>query len=248
MTKASGLGAAFWIDGVDLSNDVASLSRISSSRGVLPATGIDKSAMERTQAIRDGGMELTSWFNPAANQQHATLKAVPSTDRHAAYCHRTTLGAPAAAVVGKQITYDGSRGDDGAYTHDATLESNAYGLEWGYLLTAGKRTDTAATNGTGVDFAASTAFGLQAYLQVFAFTGTSVTIKLQESSNDGAGDAYADVTGGGFTVVSSAPTKQRIETTRALTVERWLRVVTTGTFSNCVFGVIVKKNTVSTVF
>lgn len=251
MSKASGLGAAFWVGGVDLSGDIVSLGRINNSRGVLPSTGIDKSAMERTQARRDGGMELSSWFNPAAGQQHATLKSVPSTDRNAAYCHRTTLGASAAACIAKQINYDGNRGDDGSYTLDITLESNAYGLEWGQLLTAGKRTDTGTTAGTGVDYGVgSTNFGLQAYLHVFSFTGTDATIMIQESSNNGAGDAFANVTGGTFASVTTAPQAQRIETTRALTVERYLRVNTSssGGFSSLVFGVIVKRNTVSTVF
>jgi hypothetical protein len=52
-------------------------------------------------------------------------------------------------------------------------------------LTAAPRTDTTATNGTSYDFGTgSTAFGLQAYLQVLSFTGTSCTIKLQESSDN----------------------------------------------------------------
>lgn len=247
MSKQSGMGAAVWVDGVDLSGDVASLSRINSGRAVTPLTGVDKSAMERGHTLRDGGFEVACWMNKAAGQAHPTLKAVTSADRLATYAHRTTLGAPAASMLCKQLDYAGSRPDDASLTWTVTAESNGYGVDWTQMLTAGKATHTAATNGTGVDFGAATAFGLQAYLHVFAFTGTSVTIKIQESS-DNAGDAYADVTGGGFTVVSAAPTFQRIETSRTLAVERYLRVVTTGTFSNCIFAVGVKKNAVSTVF
>src|SRR6266540_1571321 len=101
--------------------------------------------------------------------------------------------------------------------------------------------DKSAYNGTGVDAGASSAFGLQAYLQVFAFTGTSVTVKLQESSDNAVGDPYADVVGGAFTAATGI-TSQRIETTRSLTVKRYLRVVTTGVFSNAVFAVMVAKN------
>jgi hypothetical protein len=82
---------------------------------------------------------------------------------------------------------------------------------------------------------------------VFAFTGTSVTVKLQESSNDGAGDAYADVVGGSFTAATGV-TSQRIATAGNLAVERWLRVVTTGTFSNAVFAVNICRNDVAVTF
>jgi hypothetical protein len=97
------------------------------------------------------------------------------------------------------------------------------------------------------DGAASTTFGLQAYLHVFAFTGTDVTIKLQESSDNAATDAYADVTGGGFTAVTSAPFSQRIATSSVQTVKRYLRPVfiSTGGFTALDFAIQVVKNSVA---
>lgn len=247
MAKQTGLGDNLYVDGYDLSGDVGSVQSISNAQALVPSTGINKSAHERLGALRDGGVDFTSFFNDAANQQHAALKTLPRTDRVVSYFRGTTLGNPAASIVAKQVTYDGSRNDDGSFTLRVNAQANGYGLEWGNQLTAGKRTDGSATNGTGLDLSASTAFGLQAYLHVFAFTGTSATVKLQESSDDAVGDPYADVTGGAFTLVT-AQTAERIETARGLTVERWLRVVTTGTFSNLVFAVMVAKNAVSVVF
>ncbi|WP_372352624.1 hypothetical protein [Streptomyces sp. KL116D] len=90
-------------------------------------------------------------------------------------------------------------------------------------------------------------FGLQAYLHVFAFTGTSVTVKLQESSDNGVGDPWADVTGGAFTA-ATAIGAQRIETARGLTVKRYLRAVSTGTFTSATFAVSVNRNDVATIF
>jgi hypothetical protein len=247
MAKATGLGARFFLDGYDLSGDVGSLGRINSARNVNEVPGIDVEAQERLHAHRDGGMEWSAWFNKTAGQSHPVLSVIPSTDRHAMYMHRATLGTSAAACVAKQVDFNVNRATDGSLTLGVTVESNAYGLEWGTTLTAGKRTDTAATNGTGVDFTGTTAFGLQAYLQVFSFTGTSVTVKLQESSDNGVGDAWADVTGGGFTAATGRTT-QRIQTTRALSVERYLRAVTTGTFTSAVFAVMVVKNAVTANF
>ena len=89
-----------------------------------------------------------------------------------------------------------------------------------------------------------TLFGLQAYAQVVGFTGTDATIKLQHSADNGSVDAWADVTGGGFTTVTTAPQAQRIQTTRALAIKRYLRVVTTTSagFTSLEFLVSVARN------
>lgn len=248
MAKQSGLGDALYVAGYDLSGDVGSLGRVGGGPAAMEVTGIDKAAFERIGGLRDGGVEYSAWFNPGIDRAHDVLSVLPTADQVLTYCRGTALGSPAACLVGKQINYDPTRAADGALTIAVQALANGYGLEWGRLLTAGKRTDTAATNGASLDLgAASTAFGLQAYLHVFAFTGTSVTVKLQESSDDGAGDAWADVVGGAFAAATGI-TSQRIATAAGQTVERYLRVVTTGTFSNAVVAVAVVRNEIATVF
>lgn len=250
MTKQSGLGAAFWIDGRDISGDIASLSRLNSSRNLLELTGIDKFALERTHGLRDGGMEIDSLYNVAAGAAFGAIQDVPPTgQRIAQYVHRgTVLGTPSYALVCRQAESTGNRGNDGSYTWTHTLESDAWGIDWTKTLTAGKRTDTAATTGATVDFEAATTFGLQAYLQVFSFTGTNVTVKLQMDDNSGF-TSPTDVTGGGFVTVTAGPQAQRLQTSRTLSVERYLRVTTTtaGGFTNLQFAVSVRKNTTANV-
>jgi hypothetical protein len=239
--KTSGLGDNFYIAGYDMSGDIGSIS-LSGGPATLDVTGIDKSAHERIGGLRTGSMSWKAFFNPALGLTHDKLAALPTADVICTYARGTTLGNPSACQVSKQINYDGTRGDSGEFTFAVEAQCNGFGLEWGLQLTAGKRTDTTATNGTSVDFGTgSTNFGLQAYLHVFSFTGTSVTVKLQESSDNGAGDAFTDVTGGGFTAATGV-TSQRIATSSSQTVERYLRVVTTGTFSNAVFAVTVVRN------
>lgn len=242
MAKSTGLGAAYFVDGVDLSGDTNQVGDISKPMGLQEMTGLDKYAIERLGTTLDGHLKWTSYFNPTG--AHPVLANVPRTDRIASYWHKNNvLGTPVASMVCKQLDYAPSRDSDGKLTIDVEAEANAWGLEWGLGLTAGKRTDGAATNGASVDFQGvggwdvTKAFGLQAYLHVFAFTGTSATIKLQSSSDNGVGDAFADVVGGSFSVVSSAPQAQRIGSARNLAVERYLRVATTGTFTNLVFAV-----------
>ncbi|MFJ3923012.1 hypothetical protein [Streptomyces sp. NPDC090022] len=248
MSKQSGLGDALYIAGYDLSGDIGAVNAIGGGPAALELTGIDKAAFERIGGLRDGRIDYTAFFNPATDRAHDRLSLLPTSDVIISYFRGTTLGGASANLVAKQLNHDGTRADDGAFTFVGSNPGNGFGLEWGTSMTAGKRTDSTATNGTSVDFGTgSTSFGLQAYLHVFAFTGTSVTVKLQESSDNGAGDAWADVTGGGFTAATGI-TSQRIETARNLTVERYLRVVTTGTFSNAVFAVSVNRNDVATSF
>jgi hypothetical protein len=175
------------------------------------------------------------------------LSSLPTTDRVLTYCRGTALGDPSACLVAKQINYDPTRGADGSLTIAVQAQANGYGLQWGRQGTAGIRTDSSATNGSSIDGGAASAFGLTAFLHVFAFTGTSVTVKIQESSDDGGSDAFADVTGGGFTAATGI-TAQRIATASNLSVERYLRVVTTGTFSNAAFAVTICRHDTAVTF
>lgn len=244
MAKQSGLGANYYIDQFDVSNDTNSFGSITKSLKTLDMTGIDKSAYERIAGDLDGEMKWVSYLNPT--NAHTALSTLPRTDRQCSYFHRTTLGAPVASLIGKQVNYDPKRDDDGKLLLDVEAQANAFWLDWGYALTAGKRTDTTATNGTGVDlnslgfgFTTTASFGLQGYLHVFAFTGTSVTITIQDSADN---VSFANVTGGVFTLVAGA-TKERIQTGRTQTVRRYLRVITAGTFSNVQFAVQATVNT-----
>lgn len=253
MPKASGMGQALWVSGYDLSGDAQSYT-INGGPGTLDVTGIDKSAYERIGGLREGKLEWTSFFNPSASQEHVALSPLPTADVPVILATATAIGSPAAGIIAKQLNYDPNRASDGALTIKLSLESNAFGMEWGNLATPGKRTESAAANGAGIDLntlynsgVSAAGFGLQAYIEVFALASGSPTVKLQGSSDNAVGDPYADIVGGTFGVVA-ANTGARIATAANLTIERYLRVVTTGTFSGLTFAVIVVPNVVSTVF
>ncbi|HEY5986049.1 MAG TPA: hypothetical protein VIV12_06630 [Streptosporangiaceae bacterium] len=247
MPKSSGLGDALFAAGYDLSGDINSLGRIGGGPSTLDVTGIDKAAFERLGGRRDGGIEFVAYFNPDAGQAHPRLSSLPTTDVLLTYCRGTTLGAPAAALVGKQVDYAGTRTDEGALTFAVQTQANGYGLEWGDQLTAGKRTDSTATSpATGVDLVTvSTAFGWQAYLHVFAFTGTSVTVTLQDSADN---SAFTSLAGGSFTAATGVTSQRLQSATRTDVVRRYLRAITTGTFSNAVFSVMFTRNETSVLF
>lgn len=323
MSKSSGLGEQFFLSGYDLSGDVGSLSNVHGGPELLDSTGINKYAHERLGGHVDAGLGFTAWFNDATGQAHPVLKTLPTGLVHVMYVHASTIGAPAACMISRQINYDPTVGQDGSLSFAVQANNMGTGMEWAQMLTLGKRTDTAATAGTGHDGGASqavsvaiatssianptvittaaphglatgdsvliaghtgstptingnrtvtvtgastftipvnvtadgtggtvtrtsTAFGLSAYLQVFAFTGTDVTVKLQDSADN---STFADLTGGGFTQVTSAPTVQRIATTTTKQVRRYLRATTTtsGGLTSVTFAVAYMRAKTATI-
>jgi hypothetical protein len=244
VAKTGGLGDNLYIGGYNLSGDIGSLPKIQGGMKPIEVTGIDKSAFERIGGERDGSLSWQAFFNTAIGRAHPVLAALPTADVMATYCRGTNLGDPCATLVSKQIGYDGNRTQAGEFTFNVDAQANGYGLEWGVQLAAGPRTDTAATNGSSIDTTAALAFGAQAYLQVFSFTGTDVTIKVQDSADN---VTFADVAGLTFTAVTAAPTTQRLATSNTATIRRYLRVITTTSagFTSASFMVHLTKNEIA---
>lgn len=82
----------------------------------------------------------------------------------------------------------------------------------------------------------STDFGWNSYLNVFAFTGTDATVKLQDSADN---VTFADLAGGAFAQVTTAPGAQRIAGAVTATVREYVRAVsvTSGGFASLTFAV-----------
>jgi hypothetical protein len=240
MAKQGGMGDNFYVGAFDLSGDVGSLSKIGGGPASLAVTGINKSGMERLGGLRTGEIAFTTFLNDAAGQAHPTLSALPTTDKVCSYFHGPqAVGASAASQTSQLIDYNGTRGTDGSLTFNTSAQSNGFGIEWGRSLTAGRRVDTVATNGTAIDTLASASFGAQAYLHVFAFTGTSVIVKIQDSADN---ISFADVASLTFGTISAVG-DSRIAISNTATVRRYVRVITgTGTFSSIDFAVNCIKN------
>lgn len=253
--KSSGIGDLFFIDGFDVSGDTQSLTRIGGGMSTtLDDTPITLGGISRLPGLRDGATEFTTFFNDANSAPlgaFQVLKALPLTDRTVSYFRGTGLGSAAGSLVSKQTNYDGNRGTDGSFIFSTSAQGNSSlgnGQEWGLQLTPGKKTDTTAGNGTGVDLtqgattfppvfpavaAASVSFGWAAYLHVFSFTGTSITITIQDSADNAT---FANLTGGAFAAATALGT-QRLAGTSTATVRRYARLVSSGTFTNAVYAV-----------
>jgi hypothetical protein len=236
MAKKSGLGNNLFIHGYDLSGDVGSIGAITSTRGIQDVTSINKSAHERLLTTSDSGIDFNSFFNDAALAEHAALSNLATTDKVVTFLMGSTLGDSACGMVGKQLNYDGSRTADGGLTFTASIQGSAgTPLEWGISGTAGKVTHSSATNIGSIDNSASTSNDASAYLQVFAVSSGTCIVKVQHSSNDASWSDLITFTG------ATGITAERA--TASGTINRYLRVISSGTFSNCTFNVIIRRGT-----
>jgi hypothetical protein len=242
MARASGLGAALYVGGNVLSNDIQSIAKLSGSIATFDVTGIDKLAHERIGGQRTGEISMTAFWNSTG--AHTVFSALPTADAVFSYFAQGGIGFPAASMTAKQINYDPARAHSGELLVAVNAMSNGFGLEWGAQLTAQMRTDTVATNGASHDGLAQSAFGLQAYLHVSAFTGTDVTVKLQDSADN---SSFADIASAAFAQVTTAPQAQRIAISNAATVRRYVRAVTvtTGGFTSAAFAVTFTRNQIA---
>lgn len=241
MAKQTGLGDDFFWAGYHIGNNTASLDNIHGGPAPLEVADITQSAHARLGGLRDGGMQVTVFMDPAAGQEHAAFSPLPTADEIATYCRGQAIGSPAACCVARQLNYDPTRASDGMLTFKVEGQGDGYGLEWGEQLTAGLRTDAAATNGATQNDLAATAFGAQAYLQASAFTGTDATVTIQHSTT-GTGSwstlmSFAQITG-------STPLTQRISIANNSAVDQYVRAITTtvGGFSNLAFQVTFVRN------
>ena len=249
MSKQGALGSAFYVGGYDLSGDVSSVGKISSPRDVLDFTAVNDTGYERQYGLRGGEIDITSFFRGSGDWGpgggtmtglvgSAGIALLPTADEVATFFIGQALQAPAVSVNGKQLNYDPTRDDTGNLTLAVTVQANAYGLEWGEQLTAGLRTDTTATTGAAITDAAGTTYGGQAYFHLTAFTGTSVTIDIQSCTTSGGTYATTGLTTTAMTAIGA----QRLAVSNTTTINRYLKVVTTGTFTNAKFAVNFARN------
>jgi hypothetical protein len=181
-----------------------------------------------------------TWTWTAIGREHTALSALPTTDRIGSYFRGSAVQSPAASIYGRQINYDPTRDNSGNLTLAVEIQSDGFSMEWGEQLTAGIRTDTAATTGSGISDAAATAFGCQMYVHLFDFVGTSVTIAVQHATT--LGGTYSGlISTGALTALGAA----RVASSNATTVNQFLKVVTTGTFTYAAFAVNFVRNPIA---
>jgi hypothetical protein len=241
VAKQTGLGGRFYLGGNDISGDIQSVAT-TGGPALLDTTDITQSAHSRLGGLRNGGISVVSYFDAVV--AHPVFSALPTGDTIATYAVGAAIGQPSVSQQCLQIGYDPTRGADGSLTEAVETQSDAFGQEWGVLLTPGMRTDTTATaasSSNSFDTLASASFGGQAYLHVNAFSGTSVTVAIWDSADN---STFLAVASFAFTA-ATAVTSQRIAIANNATIRRYVAVATTGTFSNAQFAVQLTKNAIA---
>lgn len=137
-----------------------------------------------------------------------------------------TIGSVAYDAIVRVTSEPRSASIDGAILLNFD-SGGANGIVRGLVL--GNKTTTGAESLDGQNQGATGAGTLLSYLlRVLSFDGTDITLKIQESSDDGDTDAYADVTGLTQTFTDIGISR---ETTVAAT-EAWKRLDISGTFTS----------------
>ena len=134
-------------------------------------------------------------------------------------------------MTAKQASYAFDRPNDGSLvaTINALGAAGHYG-EWMEHFTSAQDTSASAGNSSSKDDGAATSAGIAAVLHVVDIDSGTPTVKIQESSDDGSGDAFADLVTFSAVANGNEPTAERKTVSGA--VERYLRVNVSGTYSN----------------
>lgn len=244
MSKTSGLGDYYLINGYDVSGDAASLDQIGGGPDLFDVTAIKELAHERLGTQRMGNQQVTTYFNPdnVNDAEHSALSTLPRTDVIGMFLHQAVVGNPGHVCNGKQLNYDQTRDATGGLTFKAQIQSNGFGGEWGVQLTSGIQTDVTASNNAFIDDGAATTFGAQGYLEVSSVVGTSATVTIQHSTDHVTWSTLMAFSA----VLAGAKSQQRLAVSG--TVNRYIRSITTGTFTVCKYAVVFNRNKVATSF
>lgn len=236
MPKLSGLGFVIAVNGYNLGGDVGAINSIASPRGVVDATGVNSSALERLLTHCDGTIDFSSHFNDASGQEHDALKTVSgAATSNISLLQGSTAGNLAAMLVALRTDYAPSRGQDGSLTISVQAQGNrtAAPLEWAEQLTAGFVTHASAASSASTDDTAGTSNGIAAMIQATSIGSGTATPLIEHSTNDSTWATLVT-----FTNIT-ARTSERATATS--TVNRYLRFTTTGVFTNLVASVIYRR-------
>jgi len=232
MAKKAGLAQKFFAGAYDLSGDISAINNCSTPVGVLDVTSIDMSATDRLQGLVSGNLAFNAFFNDASGAAHAALR-VPTAGAPVSWFLGQTVGDPAFMAQIAQFSYDPSRDADGALSFDVVFDTYSTLPVWGVILTAGLDRDTTGASTATLDQGAQTTAGAEAILHVTSFTGSNFTATVQDSAN---GSDWGTLVA--FTQVTDVGSER---VTVSGTVERYVRVTTTGTFNPVDYAVSFRR-------
>ncbi len=230
MAKISGLNTRIYVAGYDISGDASAIDGVGYTQTLLDTTSVNALAPTRITGLVDGNLSVKVFFE--ATSEHTALLAsnsLPTGDRVVTVPMGSAVGDAGIGLLAKQANYDVSQGGTGSpVSASASFNANGYPPEFGVMLTAHDDTHSSATSNASVDNSASSSAGGAGYLQAFSLSSGTPTVKIEDSTNN---SSWSDLIA--FTASSAISSEYK---TVSGTVNRYIRVTTTGTFSNLKFA------------
>ena len=243
MAFRHGKDSKIYGNGYDLTSYFSSLNTPFTQETV-ETTTFSKSNKTKLAGVGDGSMSGEGYYDPSANAADEVLRAAMGTAA-GIWAHLPagdTAGYPAIMISSIGTSYEVVASTDAAVSFSMEGECDQDGVVGGLIVTPYGAV-VATGNGATLDNAASSANGAIIDLQVFAIAGAapSVTLEVRHSTdNFGASNDLL----GTFTVVTAAPTKQRLLIAAATTVNRYVRVrhVFGGTTTSITYFAAMRRN------
>ena len=192
-------------------------------------TNFESSGPERVVGNYDHSADISGLFDGDSGEIDETIDAAwrDGADHHIAIFP----GSAAAGATGREGVYKLDTNAPGGAVGGAVLlaitAQGAAPVVRAFLLENSSKTGTGAGTGRNVGVTASPAL-TTVTARIISGTFSALDFDIQESSDDGGGDAYADITGLDFAFTAVGVTRKTI----TITTEAWKRVnidVFTGT-------------------
>jgi hypothetical protein len=221
LAKIAAKSGRVWLDEFDFSGFLTSLD-MNLNQATPEVTCLSDTGPRRVVDNYDHSHSHSGFFDGADNSFDEQIFAMlDDSDHYLAQCFAgETEGNPCYEAIVKLSSQPRQAQSGQAIALNIESQGSG-GLARGHIL----RKNTALTgngNGTGYNTGATTLNQVYAVtIRCFSFTGTTFNVKIQQSTDDGAGDAYADIATLAQDVTAAGV--WRLTTTAA--TEAWKRVV-----------------------
>lgn len=185
--------------------------------------------VQRAAGLWDGKVSLSGLFDATADAILAAFIGSASGEVFTFCPYQTSLGQAFLGVV-QHASYKMSNPVGGMVTVSAELVCRSDFEPGGQMLRTLSQSATSA-NGSTVDSGAASTNGGIATIHCTAFSGTSVAVKIQHSTD---GSSWADLTGGAFSTLSAVGS-ERITIAAGTTVNRYIREYHTHTSATATY-------------
>jgi hypothetical protein len=232
MAKSVGLAQKFFLHGYDVSGDVGSVDGCAIPTDMIDVTAIDKSARENIAGKSSSELAWTAYFNDATVAHHEAHKSLVRTDLIASWFNGQAIGDAVFVITGKNDNQPGTRGQDGSFTFAPHLAGSGQDSgAWMLAGSAGVDVSASAGSESSIDSGAGTSNGLESVLHTIDIDSGTPTMTIEDSAND---STWATLKAFSAVADGSEPTAERVEI--AGTVDRYLRITGSGTYSNLDFA------------